>query len=316
MIGERTVDGFTAIALAAPEAAIEATFVPGAGMVGCSLVHRDDELLGQRGGLATYVAKRSTMGIPFLHPWANRLGERRFEVAGREVDVDAADPPPGTDPNGLPIHGLLAAATGWGVTDRDPTDDGGTFAARFDFAASPGLMRAFPFPHELGIEVTLAGPTLTIATTVDATGDAPVPVAFGYHPYFRLPGLDRDDWEIEIPVRERLLLDERMLPTGEREEIGVAAGPLGERTFDDAYVAPPRPEPFVVTGGGRRIAVAFESGYPYAQVYAPGDDDVIALEPMTAPTNALVDAGPELPIVQPGESFTAVFSVTVTDSPG
>lgn len=316
MIGERTVDGFTAIALSAPEAAIEATFVPGAGMVGCSLVHRGDELLGQRGGLATYVAKRSTMGIPLLHPWANRLGERRFEVAGREVDVDAADPPPGTDPNGLPIHGLLAAAAGWGVSDRDSTDDGGTLAARFDFAMSPGLMRAFPFRHELGIEVTLAGPTLTIATTVDATGDAPVPVAFGYHPYFRLPGLDRDGWEIEIPVRERVLLDERMLPTGEREKIGVAPGPLGGRTFDDAYVAPPRSEPFVVTGGGRRIAVAFESGYPYAQVYAPADDDVIALEPMTAPINALVDSGPELPMVQPGESFTAVFSVTVTDSPG
>ena len=29
-------------------------------------------------------------------------------------------------------------------------------------------------------------------------------------------------------------------------------------------------------------------GYPYAQVYAPDDDDVIAFEPMTAPTNTLV----------------------------
>jgi len=315
MIRERTIDGFQAIALSAPEHGIEAAFVPGAGMVGCSLTHRGEELLGQRGGLATYVANRSTMGIPLLHPWANRLGERRFHVAGREVDVDLADPPASTDPNGLPIHGLLAAAPGWNVSDRDSTDDGGTLAARFDFAADEGLMRAFPFPYELAIEVMLAGPALTITTTVDAAGDAFVPVAFGYHPYFRLPGLDRADWEIEIPVRARLLLDERMLPTGEREEIGVAAGRLGERTFDDAYVAPPRSESFVVTGGGRRIAVAFESGYPYAQVYAPADDDVIALEPMTAPTNALVDAGPDLPLVEPGESFTAAFSVNVTDSP-
>jgi galactose mutarotase-like enzyme len=256
------------------------------------------------------------MGIPLLHPWANRLGERRFEVAGSEVDVDAADPPPSADPNGLPIHGLLAAAPGWSVSDRDSTDDGGTIGARFDFAAHDGLMRAFPFPHELGIEVMLAGPRLTITTTVAATGDASVPVSFGYHPYFHLPGLDRADWEIEIPVHERLLLDGRMLPTGELEEIDVAAGRLGERTFDDAYVAPPRSEPFVVAGGGRRIAVAFESGYPYAQVYAPADDDVIALEPMTALTNALVDAGPELPLVEPGETFTAVYSVTVTDSSG
>ena len=316
MISERTVDGFEVIALSAPEHRIEASFVPIAGMVGCSLTHRGEEVLGQRGGLATYVAKRSTMGIPLLHPWANRVGKRRFEAAGREVDLDAADPPPSTDPNGLPIHGLLAAAPGWNVSVRNPDDDGGTIAARFDFAADAGLLRAFPFPHGVRIEARLAGPTLTITTTVDATADATVPVAFGYHPYFRLPGLERAGWEVEIPVRERLLLDERMLPTGEREEIGVAAGRLGERTFDDAYVAPPGSAPFAVAGGGRRIEVRFESGYPYAQVYAPADDDVIALEPMTAPTNALVDAGPELPLVEPGDSFTAAFSVTVTDSPG
>ena len=94
---------------------LEATFVPKAGMVCSSLRHRGEELLGQRGGLEAYVAERSTMGIPLLHPWANRLGERRFEVAGSEVDLDAAEPPPSTDPQGLPIHGLLAAASGWEV---------------------------------------------------------------------------------------------------------------------------------------------------------------------------------------------------------
>ena len=68
---------------------LEAEFVPEAGMVCSSLRHRGEELLGQRGGLARYVAERSTMGIPLLHPWANRLGAERFEVAGREVDLAA-----------------------------------------------------------------------------------------------------------------------------------------------------------------------------------------------------------------------------------
>jgi galactose mutarotase-like enzyme len=314
MIGERTVDGFTAVTLTAPEQGIEASFVPGAGMVGCSLLHRGEELLGQRGGLGRYVEKRSTMGIPLLHPWANRLGARRFDVAGREVDVDAAEPPPSTDPNGLPIHGLLAAAPGWRVSRREATADGGTVAAEFDFTAEPGLIRAFPFPHEVELEVALAGPELTISTAVRASGDAAVPVSFGFHPYFTLPGVGRPGWKIEIPVRERLLLDERMLPTGGREPVTVQGGALGSRTFDDAYVAPPGAQPFVVAGGGRRIEVTLESGFPYAQVYAPDDDDVIALEPMTAPSNALV-TGADLPSVEPGESFTAVFSVTVTESP-
>jgi aldose 1-epimerase len=314
MIGERTVDGFSAVTLSASETGVEATFVPRAGMVGCSLLHRGDELLGQRGGLARYVAARSTMGIPLLHPWANRLGARRFEVAGREVDVDAAQPPAAGDPSGLPIHGFMSAAPGWRVSRRDPTGDGGTLAADFDFTADAGLMRAFPFPHELTIEATLAGPALTIATTVRASGDAAVPISFGYHPYFRLPGVGRSDWEVEIPVRQRLVLDDRMLPTGEREEIEVPGGPLGSRTFDDAYVAPSVSVPFTVAGGGRRIAIAFDSGFPYAQVYAPADDDVIALEPMTAATNALVAGGPDLTLVEPGESYRASFSVTVSDS--
>jgi aldose 1-epimerase len=68
----------------------------------------------------------------------------------------------------------------------------------------------------------------------------------------------------------------------------------------------------VLEGGGRRIEVRFGEGYRYAQVFAPEIDDVVAFEPMTAPTNALVTGGPELPLVSPGERFRAVFSVTVT----
>jgi aldose 1-epimerase len=313
VIGERTIDGLAAITLASGESKLEAAFAPDAGMVGCSLLHRGQELLGQRGGVERYVAERSTMGIPLLHPWANRLGERRFEVVGREIDVAAAEPPPSEDPNGLPIHGLVSAARGWRVVRRDPTDDGGKTEARFDFAAHQELMRTFPFPHEIGLEISLAGRTLTIATSVEATGDGPVPVSFGFHPYFRLPGVDRGDWKIEIPVRERLLLDERMLPTGDREDVSVASGPLGSRTFDDAYVSPPGGERFTVAGAGRRVEVAFESGFPFAQVYAPDDDDVIAIEPMAAPTNALVTGGDELPIAEPGRPYRAVFSVTVAE---
>src|SRR3954465_1844527 len=123
MIGERTIDGFAATTLTSPEAGLEVAFVPGAGMVGCSLMHRGKELLGQRGGLARYVAERSTMGIPLLHPWANRLAERRFGVAGKEVDLDKASPRPNVDPHGLPIHGLLAAAKGWQVERHESSGD-------------------------------------------------------------------------------------------------------------------------------------------------------------------------------------------------
>jgi galactose mutarotase-like enzyme len=317
MIGERTVDGLAALTLASGEDdGIEAAFVPAAGMVGCSLRHRGEELLGQRDGLRAYVARGSTTGIPLLHPWANRLARFRFEAAGREVALNRDSPRLALDPNGLPIHGLLAAATGWQVERHESTDDGGVLAAKFDFAADQELIAAFPFPHELLFEAVLAGGTLTIATTVSASGGTGVPISFGYHPYLRLTGIARSDWRIEIPVRERVELDDRMLPTGERAAVEVESGPLGSRVFDDGYLAPSDSAPFVLAGGGRRIEVSLGEGYPYAQVYAPDDDDVVAYEPMTAPTNALVEAGPGLSVLAPGDQYRATFSITVTDVAG
>ncbi|HEX6023358.1 MAG TPA: aldose 1-epimerase [Solirubrobacter sp.] len=281
-----------------------ATFVPEAGMVGASLRHRGEEVLGQRGGLEAYVAERKTFGIPLLYPWANRLGRRRFTLAGRAVEIDPARTPMRLDGNGLPMHGLLSARSGWEVE----RGDGAEVVARFDFAAHDDLIAAFPFPHVLTLHAALDAERLTITTTVEATGDAPVPIAFGFHPYLQLPDVPREAWHVKVPVEERLVLDEQMLPTGAREPVQVEAGPLGTRTFDDAYVAPRAP--FALEGPDRRIELAFERGYPYAQVFAPAGDALIAFEPMTAPTNALVD-GRDLTLLAPGDRYRATFSIAV-----
>jgi len=310
MIGRREVEGFNALTLAGDGSdAVELTVVPNAGMVACSLQHRGEELLGQRGGLVRYVEERSTMGIPLLHPWANRVDRRHFRVAGREVDLWAHPGLYTLGPKGLPIHGLLAAATGWSIDRHEDTQDGPRLVGSFDFAAREDLMTVFPFPHQLQIEFGISGETLTITTTVQASGDTPVPISFGYHPYFRLPGVERAAWSVEIPVSKRVVLDLEEIPTGDVEEAEVAAGPLGSRTFDDEFEAPS--EAFALAGDGRRIEVSFGEGFPFAQVYAPNDDDVIAFEPMTAPTNALV-SGQGLHLLQPDESYSAVFSVKVT----
>ncbi len=316
MIGSRTVEGLEALTLTSPpESRLEATFVPGAGMVGCSLRHRGQELLGQRGGLGRYVAERGTMGIPLLHPWANRVAKRRFSSADREVSIEPPAPF-STDPNGLAIHGFLSAARGWQVDRHEATPDGALLAARFDFGADPALISAFPFPHQVLFEARIAAAVLTITTVVRATGEAPVPIAFGYHPYLRLPDADRADWLVEIPVAECLVVDELMLPTGEYEAVEALDGPLGSRTFDDGYLAPAESAPFAVSGGGRRIEVGFGDGFPYAQVSAPEDDDVIAIEPMTAPTNALMTGGRDLPIVEPDDEYRASFSISVSADAG
>src|SRR5262245_34007247 len=176
-IADTTTDGFPTVTLSSTT--LDATFAPTVGMIGCSLRHRGDELLGQRGGLKKYAASGSTMGIPLLHPWANRLAGYSY----RGVLIDAANPRLHRDGNGLPMHGLLAAHPGWRVIERAAADDSARLVAALDFAADRELLAAFPFPHTLTIAVTVRDATLRIATTLRATGDVAVPVAFGFHPY-------------------------------------------------------------------------------------------------------------------------------------
>ena len=296
--------------LSASESGLEAAFAPGAGMIGCSLRHEGDELLGQRGGLAKYAESGSTMGIPLLHPWANRLGGMAYATPERQVDLDPAATPLRLDPHGLPIHGLAAGLRYWEVLSFEAADDSARLSTRLDWAAHQELMAGFPFEHELTMEVALSGRTLSIETTLRATGRIEVPVSFGFHPYLTLPGVERDEWRVMLPVRRRATLDERGIPTGEAEPVRAEPGPLNGETYDDLFVELSYPPEFVVRGGGRCLEVRFEQGFPFAQVYAPEGEDLICFEPMTAPTNALV-TGERLTLVPPGDRYSARFSISV-----
>src|SRR3954467_3827417 len=154
-IEKTTRDGHPALTLRSP-AGLEATYAPGVGMVGCSLRHDGDELLGQRGGLARYAQTGSTFGLPPLHPWANRLAGFDYEAEGKRVTLDRNSPLLNFDPSGLPIHGLLAASPHWRVQQATADADQAGIDATLDFgAAHPELLTLFPFPHELRMRVAL-----------------------------------------------------------------------------------------------------------------------------------------------------------------
>jgi aldose 1-epimerase len=284
--------------------ALEATFLPQLGMLGSSLRHRGEDLLALPGGLDGYRAG-SVTGLPLLAPWANRLGARRYEVDGIVVDLGGLDLH--TDEHGLPIHGTMTARPGWELVEvsRD------SFAARFDFGVHPDLLASFPFPHELRIEATVEHTTLRVDTTLVPTGDRPVPVSFGYHPYLRLPGERRENVRLRLPDRHHIELDDRQLPTGRAHVEEAEDEPVGTRTFDDLYELGDD-RWLALTGGGRRLVVEVGDGYGHAQVFTPPAAETVCLEPMTAPVNALVDGACVL--TMPGTSFTARFSLRVDDA--
>lgn len=176
------IDGHPVRVLTSPGGALVVAFAPSVRMVGTSLRHRGEELLGQRRGLGAYARTGSTMGVPLLAPWANRLGAMRYRVGGREVELSPEQPGMRLDPHGLPIHGLLAASPDWEVVEERAADDRARLAARLDFGVRRELLEAFPFPHDVVQEVELGDGGLAITTTVRATGGVDVPVSFGHHP--------------------------------------------------------------------------------------------------------------------------------------
>ena len=274
-------------------------------MLAASLRHRGAQVLRRVSDLQTAAAKGSTAGIALLHPWANRLDGTRYCAAGREVQLDTASPMLHLDVHGLPMHGVPWSRLAW-----DPIDSQRSrLSARLEWSRKD-LLDIFPFPHRVELTATLCPEALTLETTLIAGSDGPVPVSFGFHPYFGLPDLPRAKWRLGLPAMHRLLLDERGIPSGAEEPWDRFDSEIGERSFDDGFALLEARPSFSLTGGCRRITVEFLAGYPYAQIFAPNDQEFVAIEPMTAPTSALT-SGRGLRVIAPRERFEAAFRVRV-----
>jgi galactose mutarotase-like enzyme len=276
-----------------------ATFLPELGMLGASLRWRGKELLSRHGGLDAWRAGHTT-GMPLLAPWANRLATRRFSVGRTRVDL-TGNRQVQVDGNGLPIHGLVIGAHGWSVEQFEGDDASGSLVALCEL----GIDR-WPFPHRIEVTVVVDGDGLSVETAVVPTSRRSVPVAFGWHPYFRLPGVRRDGLVVHLPARSHLVLDERQIPTGATHREAARAVSLAGVTFDDGYRLG-RDRRFSLSGDDVAIDVEFDRHYPCAQVYAPRGKSFVAIEPMTTLTNALLTG--EHPFVLPGDRFAATFTV-------
>ena len=232
---------------------------PQDGMLVAALRHRGEDVLAERPDPWT--------GCPLLHPWANRLSAERFQVRGREVDASGAR----RDENGVLLHGMRS--DGWRLEHADRARLRGRLRWQDD---------TFPFPHEVVVEHGLSPAGLETVTEVG--GDAPV--AFGWHPFLRLPGVPREEWRVTLGSRRRIPLDGRLLPAGPSDEWAPPPFELGEGHYDESLTQVEAP--FVLEGGGRRVEVEFLEGAPYAQFFAPLAEPVACFEPMAAPVDALV----------------------------
>ena len=252
-----------------------------------SLRHAGEELLG---GVAGYPDFPWTSGIALLHPWANRLGEFRYD--GVTLDPDSPDL---YVLDGVALHGLRSAVTGWEVVESSDTR----------LVAGRELdLREFPFPHRSRSPRSSPSARSTLTTTVTAH-DRPVPIAFGYHPYFSSSATGRSScrWPSGSPstnVRSRpASASPPATSTGRSARARSTTASRSRRT--------PARSCWPAAGAGSRSRSS--AAIAYAQIFAPSISDVICFEPMTAPTDALRHSPGT---VAPGESYSARFSVSVS----
>ncbi|ODR97156.1 hypothetical protein AUC70_12860 [Methyloceanibacter stevinii] len=282
----------------------DAVFLPSYGMIGISLKRDGLEALRRVDNLIVAAAANRTVGIPFLFPFANRLADFQYEVAGRGVTLPPHSLVLRYDENGLPMHGLMWPHLKWAVADVSDT----TLTARLDWSHPQGLA-VFPYPCQLTLSATVEPGSLSIKTALTATGDIDVPVSFGFHPYFGFEE-DRANWHIRLPEMRHLTLDARQIPTGASEPYPGLDALLGMRSFDDGFALLEPQATLSIAYGGHQISVDLLDGYTHTQVYAPHDQNYLAFEPMTAPANALISED-GLRLVSPGDTFSATFRIRV-----
>lgn len=282
---------------------LRAQVLPRYGMLIASLRHHDDEWLRGVVDIAQAIRDDALVGIPLLHPWANRLASGRYAAEGCEVALPPRSPWLRYDDNGLPNHGVAWSKLPWTVTAQSQREVRAVL--QWD---RPEWLALFPFPHRLGMTIALADGCLHVDTTLHATGGVRVPACFGFHPYLGIPGVPRDRWRLHTPPMRWLTLDGRKLPTGDSRAFAGFDTPLSELDLDDGFALDALPATITLAAERRRLHLDLIEGYRYLQFYAPRDRAFVCPEPMTAPTNALA-TGHGLPHAAPGKPYRATFAI-------
>lgn len=286
------LDGVEAVQLTDAARKTELTVAPSIGNIAYRMmVNGKNALWVPYGSLAEMRAHPALGGVPFLEPWANRLDGDFYYANGRQYHLNPNLANIRRDANRLPIHGLLAFSSLWQVAEMAADEHAAWVTSRLEFWRYPDLMAQFPFAHTITMTYRLSEGSVEVRTALANHAAEPMPVAIGFHPYFQVHDAPRDQWQAHLAAREKLVLSNLLVPTGERKPLELPDPvSLKDAALDDVFGnlkrgADGRAE-FSVTGKREKVTVAYGPKYTVAVVYAPPGKDFICFEPMTAPTNA------------------------------
>ena len=251
-------------------------------------------------------------GVP-LFPFPNRLDGGTYEFGGQTYSFPINEPSVNNN-----LHGFVFTQP-FELMDTQESDEHVKTTLKYVYN---GGLRYFPFPFELVMGYNVQqGQLLEVLSTITNTGAGPMPMGYGWHPYYSL-GEKVDDLRLKMPGVKRMIMDSRALPTGEEVEFDTFStlSQIGETFLDDCFELALPDKKATVTLWSPKQQVGLEiwqcaagNEFQYLQIFTPPGRDRIAIEPMTCNVNAFRN-GQGLQTLQAGERFQSSFGVRLIDS--
>lgn len=254
------------------------------------------------------------IGQPLVYP-ANRIEDGKFHFDGRTYQLPINEPK-----NNNSLHGFFERVNYEVVTYRN---QGERQLVELIYQATSDKPHYSHFPHEFELIRTyiLTEEGLQTILTVRNCGKQAMPVMFAYHTAFNLEGLS--GVRINLPIKERLELSQRQLPTG-KQMMGDSAILAGEQGFlptteamDNLYRINCNQEPVAILKSDK-VTVRYEvdKAFHYFMVWNNDRDDrFICIEPQTFEVNGInrVSWEEDQIVLKPGEERG--FSTKIMSEP-
>jgi aldose 1-epimerase len=227
-------------------------------------------------------------GIPFLAPWADLLNEPAFWANGKKYAFNMGL---GNVRGNMPIHGLLTNSPLWHVTEAAADGESAHVTSRLEFWKYPDLAAQWPIAHEYEMTYRLANGELEVTTAIHNRSAEPMPVAIGFHSFFQIPDVPREEWVAHYPARVHVIADEHNIPTGEMRPLDIPNPlPLKGWKLDDGFTDLERDADgrahFWIESGGKIVETLFGPSYPVVTIWLPPAPEgqtreFICFEPLT-----------------------------------
>ena len=260
---------------------------------------------------------QSAAGI-VLSPWPNRVrgGKWTWRAAdGTEQELQL----PLTEPAlGNASHGLLR------FTAYELSDKGADFV---ELAATIYPQNGYPFLIDTKVRYELSDEGLSVQHFFANAGEADAPVAVGAHPYFRIGDHDTRELLLTVHATTHFELDEQLIPVRQVPVDGTefdlrTPKRVGDLALNEGYAdAGPGELARLTAADGASLTLWGDDAFRFVQVYThrsfktlPEGGVALALEPMTAPTDAL-NSGLGLKRLAPHETWTAQWGVRYAPAP-